>query len=446
MARSTWVLGLVRALSAKKMARFALGLGLCSVVACLNVNAGEISPPTTEVAGSGSFSNPGLVSDPPGPGCVPANHANPVFASQAFNEETLFAREFYSWTSDEQALALRTDKELFSLAAPSSSEPFTLLRNVGASIGGAAQLAQALGSAFGMGRLAWPEPWPTRMGWPGQASGGQLVRITLKPEAWLAIAAVGTVYVYDAERHVVATADALAHPERIGVIYFDSSRASPDGCSDGIGYRGFLLGNLAMVQEWSLGTQQIAARIQDNIAQLTQFLNDIRSCPVTSDAASWAQAVLCSWSEQPGEDGAIATDASSASGGDGFNGAGTGGMAAGLGGMPAGTGGMPAGMGDSGEGGVSSAGGSSASGADGFGTGGIAGSIPTEIGAAGSGVDGRSLVNPGTSGKDVFAYEQALATPSANYLAAPAQIAAIIEMLQGDLFEPDPLVVSPGSP
>ena len=43
-------------------------------------------------------------------------------------------------------------------------------------------------------------------------------------------------------------------------------------------------------------------------------------------------------------------------------------------------------------------------------------------------------------------YDEALAIPSPNYLPAPAQIATMIETLQGDLFEPDPLVVTPGSP
>ncbi|MEO6602169.1 MAG: hypothetical protein ABIQ16_19970 [Polyangiaceae bacterium] len=43
-------------------------------------------------------------------------------------------------------------------------------------------------------------------------------------------------------------------------------------------------------------------------------------------------------------------------------------------------------------------------------------------------------------------YEQALAIPSANYLPFPQQVAAIIQTLQGDLFDPYPLVVKPGSP
>ncbi len=45
-----------------------------------------------------------------------------------------------------------------------------------------------------------------------------------------------------------------------------------------------------------------------------------------------------------------------------------------------------------------------------------------------------------------FAYEQALAIPSENYLADPRRIAKIIDTLQGDLFQIDPLVVIPGSP
>jgi hypothetical protein len=110
-------LGLVRALSRGRLAHFVLALGLCSVAACLNLSSGEVapSPPTSGVAGDGQFVGPstGPSTGPSvggGSGCVPANPANPVFAAQAFSERTLFARDFYTWTTDEQALALRADK------------------------------------------------------------------------------------------------------------------------------------------------------------------------------------------------------------------------------------------------------------------------------------------------------------------------------------------------
>jgi hypothetical protein len=361
-------------------------------------------------------------------------------------------------------------------------EPFTLLSNVAISPE-AAELARALSSAFSMGRYAWPEPWPTRLGPLDQDPGGQLVHVTLKPEAWLAVAAVGNVYVYDAERHTVATADALAQPERIGVIYFDSSRISPGGCEATQGYRGFLLGNLSMIQEWSIGTQQIADRVQSNIDQLTQFLTAIRACPVTTDGATWAQSVLCGWFMQPGADGvsdvSVGTADTGSSGNGGSGGASGGGSSGG--GASGSSGGGASGSSGSSGGGASGSSGGGTAGAGGFGGGGagIAGSNPAGNGGMSAAAAGTSSedVSPlpaggvpaqGTGGAvggisssagaagasagadlsatEIGAYGQALASPDADYLAAPAQIATIIETLQGDLFVPDPLVVTPGSP
>jgi hypothetical protein len=328
--------------------------------------------------------------------------AKPAFASQVFGPETLLAREFYSWTSDEQALGLRQDRMLFSRAAGSGA-PFTMLHKLASDPSAdAAPLAQKLGNLLAMGRYAWPEPWATRMGWPGQDPGHQLLRIVLKPEARLAVVINSELTILDARGLPVPIADAAAHPEQIGGVYFDTTAFDPRGCASGTGYREFLLGNLAMVQEWSLGTQPIADRIRSNIADLTQFLNDIRSCPVTSDSATWARSVLCSW--QVGDAGASGQDL--------------------IGGFA----------------GSSSAAGGSAGGA----VSGSGGTGPASFDPApGAGAGGAA--EPVAS-SDVSLYEQALAIPSPNYLAAPAQIAAMIETLTGDLYEPDPLLVTPGSP
>jgi hypothetical protein len=333
--------------------------------------------------------------------------AKPAFASQVFGPQTLRAREFYSWTSDEQALGLRQDRMLFSQAAGSGA-PFTMLRKVTSDPGvdDTARLAQTLAKSFAMGRFAWPEPWATRMGWPGQDPGHQLLRILLKPEARLAFVINSELTVFDARGLPVPIADAAAHPEQIGVVYFDTAASDPFGCGSGTGYREFLLGNLAMVQEWSLGTQQIADRIRSNIAELTQFLNDIRSCPVTSDSATWARSVLCSW--QVGDAGASGQELIG-----GFAGSSS-------------SAGAPAGA----------SAGAAASGSGGKG--------PSSFEPApGAGFSGAGAP---IASSDQSLYEQALAIPSANYLAAPAQIAAMIDTLTGDLFEPEPLLVTPGSP
>jgi hypothetical protein len=324
------------------------------------------------------------------------------------SSKILFGRQFFAWTTDEQGLALRQDRALFTRSAGAGA-PFTLLNDLANPTADEMKLASGLSSAFQFGRYAWPEPWATRMGSPGQDPGGQLLRIVIKPEAWLVIVEGRQIWVFDAEQQVVTAADALAHPERVGAIYFDSAYLDPNGCgSIGVGEREFLLGNLAMVEEWSIGTQPIADRINANIAQLTRFLENSRSCPVTSDAFSWTQSVLCSWASQvggAGQAGASGFDPSATPGG------------AGAGGFPSKSEGVA----------------------------GMAGA-PTPDQSAPFGFNPVNFSGLQANSTEEFAYDQALANPSANYLAAPAQLAAIIETLEGDLFEPDPLVVTPGSP
>lgn len=387
-----WALGLVRALVPGRTARLAFVALVCAVPACSGMPTPVGDPPMPQP----SFPPP---SSGGSTACIPPATKTPAFAQQVVGQQTLFSRQFYTWTTAVQVQALRQTQNLFSEAA-GSGEPFTQLTIAAASGGVDARLAQVLSDEFKWGRYAWPEPWTTRMGWPGQDPGHQLVRVVLRPEAWLGLVTRGNIVVYDAQQRFVPATEALAHPDHIGAIFFESYSATADplGCNSGSGYREFLLGNLAMVQEWSVGTQQIADRIQVNIGQLTQFLNDIRGCPVTSDATTWAQIVLCSWFV-PGPSNSTGSGAGG-DGGGGANGSGSG-----------------------------------ANDSAGFGLGGFDGA-PEVPGNGGFTVDN----------SDAAVYGQALAIPSANYLAAPAQIAAMIGTLQGDLFAPDPLVVTLGSP
>jgi hypothetical protein len=289
--------------------------------------------------------------------------STPVFKAQAFDRSSVARRELYSWTTDEQAAALRRDQVLFTTVEEAGLGPGYAFAFLNQLAGGATdpqqgQLASLLaGDLFSKKRYAWSEPWATRLGWPGEDYGSNLLRVVLRPEAWLVIVWGGVLSVSDLDNRPVAVSEALLHPERIGAIYYvrDASVGGPSCNSTFVdgknGYREFILGNLAMVEEWSLGTQTIRDRLVANIADLTRFLSQVRVCPRSENSVEWNRKVVCNW------------------GGD-FN------------------------------------------------------DVTDEW----------------------MVYEQALALPSANYLPMPQQIAAIIETLQGDLFEPDPLVVKPGSP
>jgi len=285
-----------------------------------------------------------------------------VFAKQVFYNSHVARREYFSWTTDEQTAELRRDQILFSRSERPGLGPgyaFNVLAQIAQNdpASESSMLASLLGGElFAKARYAWVEPWPTRMGWPDEDYGGNLVRVVLKPEAWVVLVARGAVSVVDQQNQPVSLADALANPTRLGAIFYQKDGfAGGPSCqgsfiSGGNGYREFILGNLAMVEEWSIGTQQIRDRLSANVDQLSNFLQRTRECPITSSAEQWNLTVVCGWDR---------------------------------------------------------------------------GGVPTS---------------------ELDAYEQSLAIPSDNYLAVPERIAAMIETLQGDLFEPDPLVITPGRP
>jgi hypothetical protein len=263
------------------------------------------------------------------------------------------------------------------------------------------------------------------MGMPGSDPGGELVRIVLKPDAWLAVSNTTGLFVFDSNGQRVENSDAVAQPERIGALYFDTVPADETLCltpsaSSAANSRGFMLGNIAAVQEWSLGTQDMLDRLKSNIQDLSAFLDATRSCPAASDFASWSVAVSCSWADDALITGLLVASA------NGTNAVGSGGAA-----------------------------GASEGGNSGFGDAGAPGSgaAPSLNGGGAAGFGGDLVVDPPVNSPTPFqsipneyAYDQSLALVNQSYLSQPAQIAAIIEALQGDLFDPDPLIVTPGSP
>jgi hypothetical protein len=161
------------------------------------------------------------------------------------------------------------------------------------------------GPQFAKARYAWSQPWATRVGWPGETYGDQLVRMVLRPEAWLARYRSGQLDVVDMANAPVTLSDALAHPERLAGVFFvrDAGTGGPicggsfAGGDDG--YREFIIGNESMIEEWSLGTSLIRERLESDIALVTAFFEQVRPCPPTGDAHDWNLGVVCSWARPP---------------------------------------------------------------------------------------------------------------------------------------------------
>jgi hypothetical protein len=235
---------------------------------------------------------------------------------------------------------------VYELGVPTTLEPPAVTPEPDA-------LAQAILTAFTKYRYGWTNPWATRLGWPGESYGNRLIRIELRDEAWVAtLRGKWLGDVYDLAGNVVPPEEALAHPERIALIFHEhiGVEGAPycgTFASGGNGYREFVIGNEAMIKEWSLGTDVIRARLESDIAELERLLSFSRRCaPFTS--SGFNPSVVCGW------------------GGSYF------------------------------------------------------GDLPAE-------------------------YANALALPNESYVPTPRNLVTLIEALEGDLFEPDPRVVNPGS-
>lgn len=233
--------------------------------------------------------------------CSLPTEAAPVFAEQTFarSQLTTEQRALYTWTTEEQIAELRDGAPLLSrteregLGPGAAYEYFALASETDAV---AALLNQ---ERFAPARHAWLHPWATRMGWPGESYGNQLIKIVLKPEAWLVKVISGQFSVWDLSGNQLETQQALDNPDRIGVVYFqkDTSlgggQCGTFGSTGNQGFREYILNNPAMIESWSHGTPEILERLQADIALVKEFVQRIRACPETQGLEQWSGDVIC---------------------------------------------------------------------------------------------------------------------------------------------------------
>lgn len=332
----------------------------------------------------------------------------PALVNDMFPGALAVPFDFYVWVPATAESALRTSKKLFSSTADAQvAQRLSSLPTLSYADASGTSFGAALRDEFQSGLLAWPQPWATRM--LQSAPKATLVHVSLRSDAWLAVIGSYNLTVYDRTRSLVPTTEVNAHPERVGAIYFDDTTVGclPVAVGGQVPSRGFIVGNEAELQEWSLGSAEILGKMQSDLKVLTQFFNATRSCPISQDQANWSQSVSCNWQEEASSAPRVPLD-SSEGGAAGADEEGPGGAAPQA----------------SGSGGASGVGGASSGFGGGF----------------------SSATSQFQNGTEQFAYEGCLVAPNADYFPAPAQIAAIIDTLQGDLFESNPLVVTPGSP
>jgi len=275
----------------------------------------------TVPAGTGGASGAGGMVAPPGPspesglqspgiGTPPASScegtdsvAPALFCDQMVWNVAPAERVFYSWTTREQADELRRDRVLLTRTETPGlgrGYAFTSIDALAARGTGPENtlLARLSSELFTKVRYAWPHAWATRMGWPGEDYGDELVRIVLKPEAWIVVVSdtVGMA-VIDLSNQLVPIEEALLHSERIAAVFFYKREVTGNGsfydCSGG--YREFIVGNEAMIEEWSLGSDTIRDQVEADATRLEGLLEAVRAAPPNVTPATFNEDVVCYW-------------------------------------------------------------------------------------------------------------------------------------------------------
>lgn len=226
-----------------------------------------------------------------------------LFADQGVYEQTS-PRVLYSWTTDEQVAELRAGGPLFSRSeSPGKGRGLAMTELAAFAAKGTdpvhALAARLAGTVFAKLRFSWPNPWATLMGWPGETYGNQLLQVTLRPEAWIAVfTPSGGLSVHDSNNRTIDIAVAAASPELIGALYFQSESAENQiSCGtftqSSVVFREFVLGNLHMVQSWSLATPEIKARLAADIATLEAFSAELACYQLPPRQGAWSQDAMC---------------------------------------------------------------------------------------------------------------------------------------------------------
>src|SRR5690606_10063086 len=140
----------------------------------------------------------------------------------------------------------------------------------------------------------------------GETYGDKLIKIQLKPEAWVAVLSeTGGVWtVWDSVGNYIPPQEALAHPERIGAFYFSYSGGPPSSYCGSFGpvgadpYQEFVLGNEEMVLRYETGTEAILSELNENKRLLSEYLQYARRCS-EPDFSSFSESARCSVAASP---------------------------------------------------------------------------------------------------------------------------------------------------
>ena len=191
-------------------------------------------------------------------------------AALAVNDAEFYRSVLYTWTTPASVADLRASHVL--LVATASSGAFTspyhrAIDAVASSAAPGNEVARILRDdpASARCRYAWPAPYATVRGLGSYSYGTTLIRIELRPTAWIGRfdpAAAEPFTFVDATNTRVPTAAVVAHPERIGAVFHVH-------VGFGVRFREYVVCNPAMIAAWSIATPEIRAELDTEIELVT---------------------------------------------------------------------------------------------------------------------------------------------------------------------------------
>lgn len=209
--------------------------------------------------------------------------AAPILAKQTVSNQLPLKPQLYAELSDGEVEALEGGGALIPASAP--APPGSVLASVltgtlNVSTGPAKLLLQQLQLRFKATRSLWPNAWALRLVEHPGSEHMNPVRVVLKPEAWVVrIYGGAPPTVIDLNNAIVPIEQAAAQPERVAAVYYVYDNLVPGTTAQcEKGKRELALGNEAMVDEFSLGTSEILARLDSDIQDLTALLKVVRPC------------------------------------------------------------------------------------------------------------------------------------------------------------------------
>jgi hypothetical protein len=223
----------------------------------------------------------------------------PILLEQAVNSNRPARTELYALVSDAEAEALRAGGPLVPPADPMVvPDVVRLLDKIqGPATDKWRPVIQALKPRFPSVRRAWPNPWALRLVDHAGSEPLNSVRMVIHPKAWIAQITDGSLRVKNLN-NIDVTPDLVAkEPDRIVAVLYALNNltfvgSGGDPCEDA--RREYVIANDAWIQEWSLGTEEILARQEDDLTKLEEFFKVARNCGTTSlPGGSFRQATAC---------------------------------------------------------------------------------------------------------------------------------------------------------